>query len=321
MTLVVFTLVMVLATAAIAAPAPPDVQAKILLTSGRVDDAISTFTRRVQANPNDAEAWNLLGRVYYSFSRWDDAINALQHATALQPTNSEFHMWLGRAYGEKADDSGPLTGFRMARKTRDELERAVQLDGNNVAARSDLAEYYTGAPGIVGGGKDKALAQADAIGRIDPPQGHYIRAMVASKEGNYQMAEQELKAAINSAVNKAKYWINLASFYRGRQRYQDMEIAINNAVGASGAKAAALFDGADMLNRTGRNLNGAAQMLHDYIASDAHVEDAPVFQAHYLLGSVLQKLGDKQAAAEQYRIALSLAQGFQKAQDALRNIQ
>jgi hypothetical protein len=50
------------------------------------------------------------------------------------------------------------------------------------------------------------------------------------------------------------------------------------------------------------------------------MEDAPVFKAHYLLGTILEREGDKKAAAEQYRTALSLAKSFSPAQDALNRL-
>jgi len=49
-------------------------------------------------------------------------------------------------------------------------------------------------------------------------------------------------------------------------------------------------------------------------------EDAPAFQAHYLLGEILEKQGDKPAAAEEYRAALSLAPTYEQAQSALKRV-
>ena len=54
------------------------------------------------------------------------------------------------------------------KKVRTEFERAVELDPKNSEARADLAEFYIEAPSIVGGGKDKARAQAEALAGFDP---------------------------------------------------------------------------------------------------------------------------------------------------------
>ncbi len=50
---------------------------------------------------------------------------------------------------------------------------------------------------------------------------------------------------------------------------------------------------------------------------NSKVEEAPAFKAHYLLGTALEKQGDKQGAAQEYRAALSLAKNFSRAQEAL----
>ena len=73
------------------------------LAAGRADDAISRLNLSLAAKPGDAEAHNLLCRVYYQEKRWDDAIHQCETAVQLAPLDSGYHLWLGRAYGEKAD--------------------------------------------------------------------------------------------------------------------------------------------------------------------------------------------------------------------------
>jgi len=60
-------------------------------------------------------------------------------------------------------------------------------------------------------------------------------------------------------------------------------------------------------------------VLRRYLANET-VEDAPAFKAHYLLGTLLQAQGNKRAAAQEYRAALSLARNFAAAQNALNHL-
>src|ERR1700759_5185054 len=53
------------------------------LIAGRADDAISHLQSSLAASPNDAEAHNLLCRVYYQEERWDDAIKECEAAVKL----------------------------------------------------------------------------------------------------------------------------------------------------------------------------------------------------------------------------------------------
>ena len=121
--------------------------------------------------------------------------------------------------------------------------------------------------------------------------------------------------AVESSHGSQNAWINLAFFYRRVQRYDEMEDAINHAASAEMKQPEVLMEGAETLIRAGRNFPGAIQLLKRYLSNP--VEEAPAFKAHYLLGTVLEKEGDKQNAAEEYRAALSMAKGFSRAQEAL----
>jgi hypothetical protein len=83
---------------------------------------------------------------------------------------------------------------------------------------------------------------------------------------------------------------------------------------------AALVDGAGMLLRTGRDYPMAIRLLRRYVASSTTVEEAPVFKAHNLLGELLEKQGDRPAAAKEYRAALAMAHSFRQAQDGLNRV-
>ena len=111
----------------------------------------------------------------------DAAIAAFSAAIAAQPDSSIAHLWLGRALGRKIEKAGPLKAVRLVGDVRREFEQAVALDPNNVEARSDLLEFYLGAPPSFGGGIDKAEAQADAIAKLDPAMGQHARALIEEK--------------------------------------------------------------------------------------------------------------------------------------------
>ena len=232
----VWTLILALALFSAAALAAADDSAPALLAAGRADDAITTLHSKINASPNDAESYNLLCRVYFSMGDWDHGISACEKAVALDPGNSRYHMWLGRIYGEKADSANFISAASLAGKVRNEFEAAVRLDPNNVEARSDLGEFYLEAPGIVGGGRDKAEAQAQALAGLDASKADYLKGRIAEKKKDFAAAEREYRAAIEASHGSALTWFNLALFFRHQQRWEDMEDAIRHAVStASGS--------------------------------------------------------------------------------------
>ena len=123
-----------------------------------------------------------------------------------------------------------LVGMSNAKKSRAEFEKAVELNSMNAEARTDyLAEFYMEAPGMLGGGKDKALAQAEAMAAYDAASSHWVKGRVAEKNGQFDVAESEYKTAISVSKRPAGDWLNLASFYRHRGRTAEVEGAIHQA--------------------------------------------------------------------------------------------
>ena len=307
---------------ALSVPGAAGPDAMSLLQNGRADQALQALNSQIQANPNDARAYNLMGRVYFQLEHWDDAIRAAEKSVALAPDVSEYHQWLGRVYGEKAETVGRvhfISAISLVRKVKAEFERAVALDpdGKNLSARADLAEFYTEAPSIMGGDKAKAKTLAEFVLKLDPALGHSMLGRIQEKQGAKEHAEQEYKAAIEASTNLARYWISLGSFYRRAGRFDEMQSAVNKSLTARSQAGIALFDGASLLMSGGRDFPQAIKMFRQYLGLDDPAEDGPAFQAHYLLGTLLEKQGDVKAAVEEYRAALTLASEYKPAQDAL----
>ena len=296
---------------AVGSPAAMDSIA--LLSAGQMNDFLATLTNR-----NDAESYNLRSRAYYATEQWDAAIQNAEQAVNLRGDDSQYHLWLGRAYGQKAAEIGnPLTAANLARKTKNEFERAVELDPRNVSARADLSEYYVEAPAIMGGGLTKARHQASELQSLDPAAAQWVRAIAAQKEKKYGDAESSLKAAIATAQNPAQYWMNLATFYREHGRLEEMQSAVQSALAQPNRPSVTYYDAANELLQAGRNFPAAAHYVKTYLSSGGLVEDAPAFRAHYLLGQIYEKSGDKAKASTEYQASLSLASGFGRARKAL----
>jgi Flp pilus assembly protein TadD len=287
---------------------------RVDLTAGRADDAISRLNSSLAGNPGDAEAHHLLCRVYSQEERWDEAIRECETAVRLSPQDSGYHLWLGRSYGEKASSINSIEAYGLAKKVRDEFERAVQLDSGNVDALCDLGEFYTAAPRIVGGGKKKAQVVAQTLELYEPAQAHQLKGRLAEKDNNYALAETEFKAAIETSRQPATAWMELASFYSRHGQSDQMLQALHAGIDAD-AKAEmphgpALVDGASLLSRTHREPQLAIQLLRLYLTSPNQSADSPAFRVHVQLSRLLEQQGDQAAALQQIEAATTLAREY-----------
>ncbi len=306
----IFASLFILAGASFAAPETE------FFSSGGVSDAVAALSSRA-----DAESLNQLSRIYFAMEQWNEAVKYGERAVSLDPGNESYHLWLAREYGRKAGDSSALAAAAAARKAKNEFERAVQLDPSDMAARLDLAEYYTEAPAFMGGGLDKARDQAAQVQKYDPATAHLILARIADKQKQYAEAESQFRAAIKGAKNPADMWLQLADFYRQQGHLDDMQKAVQSAMAQPYKPAQAYYDAAVQLYLAGRDFSHAMQYVRSYLSSGALVEGAPAFRAHYLIGELNEKMGNNSAAASEYQASLALASGFGPAKKALDRVQ
>ncbi len=273
------------------------------MQAGEADKALALLNPLAQAH-GSAEAYNLRCRVEYTLEQWDRAANDCEQAVKLDGQNSDNAMWLGRALGEKASRASFLSAYSLAKRVRAEFERAVQLNPGNAAALADMGEFYSEAPGVVGGGMDKAEEVAARLDRIDPVRAIELRGHIAEERKDYGTAEREFKQAIAKSPHPAFQWMTLAGFYRHRQRWTEMEAAVRSGQSAAERDkraSVALYYGANILRSTNRDPARAAKMLEEYLASSGKTEEAPAFAAHTWLARLHEQLGDAAAASRSGR--------------------
>ena len=274
---------------------------------GKVDAAIADLSTA----PKTAESHALLCSLYGSIEKRDAAITECEAASAAAPSSSDYALGLARAYGDKADHSGALTGMRMVGKVRGNFERAVQLDPNSVDALSDLGEFYVEAPGIAGGGIDKARPLVTRLQPLSPARAHRLAAMIAVKAKDDKTAEAEFNAELAVAHSPEAY-VDLANFYRNHKGPERAAEQAKLAISRDTHHGPDSLDAAALLLDLKLETKAAQGALRAYLATPQSGV-ASYARAHVLLATSLRAGGDTAGAQKEFAAALALAHDYEAA--------
>jgi Flp pilus assembly protein TadD len=237
-------------------------------------------------SPKTAPVFELLGQNYFMTGEYKRSTEFLEKAVAAEPRNSDYMLWLGRAYGRRAETSNPISAMAHASKARQCFEKAAELDPKNIEALNDLMEYYLEAPGILGGGMDKAKSTAARIALVDSAEGHWAQSKLAEKHQEFGSAEEQLRRAIELAPHQMGRFIDLAKFLAKQGRFQESEQSFASAEQLAPNSPKLMYARADVYVKSGRNLEVAKTLLHRYLSSSITPEDPPKSEARKLLKQI-----------------------------------
>lgn len=288
------------------------------LDAGKYAETASILQRQFAKNPEDAQATLWLARSFLDLASYDKAVAFAERAAQLSPDCSESHFWLARSYAMKADTD---RSFWLARKAKVEYQRAIQLDPDNLAARRDLMEFYLQAPWILGGSRDKAQDQVQAIASRDATEGHLARAIYWRELERPDLADVEYRKVLEARPPQPEAYFQVADFYEADQKPAQVDAAVQAASLIVPNDPRLNYYGAvaDVMKR--RNLAGAEQDLKAYLTGTPRRDDFPPHAAaHDWLGRIYEIWGKKEQAIEQYRVALGLSPDNQAARDALKRL-
>jgi tetratricopeptide (TPR) repeat protein len=294
--------------------------ARKLFDQGHYSEAETLLRAETSKTPQRAILFYWLGRCAFELHDNDQAVNNAERAVELDPKVAAYHHFLARAYGHKAERANWFSGLSLAKKASHEFLAAVEIDPNNVGFQRDLISYYIRAPGIAGGGEDKAEAQVAELSAIDPIQAHLAKLELYEDKKKWGLAEEESKTVLASKPKNAGPYLELAEYYEAHEDSTGMR----NAIAAIPQNAPAdsrvhFYRGvADIL--AGDRLQEAETSLKTYLANlpQRREDHASRSASHRWLGKLYEKMGRRDSAAAEYRMAIELDPNDKVAQDGLR---
>jgi len=176
---------------------------------------------------------------------------------------------------------------------------------------------------VMGGSSAKARAEAEAIAKVNPMRGHFARATIANREKDAVSVEREDRAAVagypDSLVAVNTLANLLANTNRADEAFATMDRFLTRRPGD--------VNGAYALGRiaaiTGKQLDRGEQALRTVLAAPGVGTDSTLpspANAHYRLGDILRKRGERERATGEYEMALKLNPRHEAAKRALASL-
>ena len=241
----------------------------------------------------DAEAFFQRGVQLFAQEEYGESAKVLEKAVGAAPGTSDYHLWLGRAYGRRAERMSKWkwwSALSLAKKTRLEFERAVELDESNQAALGDMLSFYIEAPGIVGGGLGHAEQIADRIaklkrvpGKEGSADGERAWASIDEKRGDFDAAEARLRKARSLEPDDAGHLLSLASFLARRGWFDESDQLFAEALEREPDSPEVWFSRAKALVRGGRKPAEARTLLERYLQAELEPDATPRWEARALV--------------------------------------
>lgn len=271
-------------------------------------EAHAVFAKVTAAQPRSAEAALWYGKTLIAEDKADDAEDWLTKAASLDPKSSEIQLWLARAIGMRAQRANVLRQPFLARRVKTTVDRAIALDPDNVDARELRWQFYTMAPGVMGGSDEKARVEVAEILRRNRYRGQLITLTVAARAKDAAAMERTFKAMITEFPDSLAPISQYAGWLVDQKRTADAFGVIEAFQKRRPNDPVALYQLGRVAAMSGEQLDRGEAALRKYltIAPPPAPTVPSLSNAHFRLGNIAEKRGNKSAARSEYETALTL---------------
>lgn len=253
------------------------------------------------------------GRASFQARRFDEAASSFERAVELNPNRSEYHLWLGHAYTKQLATANFIRKGMIGRRIGPQYDKAVELDSSSIAAAEARVDFYLEAPGMVGGGVDKAKIEAARLAKINPYAGGFARAKIAEKEKAPDQAESEYRGLMRSFPDSTRPVVVLATLLQSRERYGEAFEVIDARLARLPNDTVMIYQLGRAAALSGRELTRGEAALHTFLSLLGVSDPQSRANAYYRLGMIREKQGDLANARVQYDSAIVLNPRYDEA--------
>lgn len=248
------------------------------------------------------------------------AIRVLEESVEIGPAHPNALVVLAAAYGRATEEASLFKKRGLAGKQRDALIQALRLDPAHIDARSELADFYFYAPGIVGGSRTKAEEQLGLLSAVSELAEHRARARHALSDDEFAKAAEHLAVVTSTAPGDAEEHYLLGALLVRLDRPETAIEAFVLAVRADPGHARAHYQVGRLAALLGVELEPGIESLTRFLGLGGAYGIVEPKHAHWRLGQIYVRLGDLTTARTHFESALALDPSFEEARNELQAI-
>jgi len=298
----------------------------VAMEERKFEQARILMEQRLAADPNDGKGIAMKTRLFFAGviqADEDTLTDALEACIDANPDAFECHLALGEMYGREASSGGMMRGMMLADDILERFQDAVRIQPKNLQARNNLQSFYLAAPGIAGGGRDKADANYEAFAALEPGLAPLLKVSMLMRDQKQAEAEKILTELPDQTDPSVRQLHAGALTILAFERINGKDLDSGRRVGALlSERYPRLPFGLIAIGRVeleGGDAKLAAEKLEQALAMD------PNCGANYRLGLAYEKLGRVDDARKQYQsfVAVESRKGlpiFKEAQARLKAI-
>jgi tetratricopeptide (TPR) repeat protein len=181
-------------------------------------------------------------------------------------------------------------------------------------------QYFVSAPTIVGGGIDKARAQAAEIRRRNPYRGGLAAAHVAIRANQIAGAVAIYDSLIAQFPDSGGPLLSLAALHARQQNWTAVWEVVERLVRTKPDWPPTRYAIGQAAAESGQQLARGEQALREYLSHSPLPGEPAHVLTYWRLGMLLERRGDRDSARRAYQAALAIDPYHTGARDALRRM-
>lgn len=290
-------------------PTPEDI--KMLIEQEKFQQARDQLLKMPSDFQSSAQAIEMTGDLYGGLKLWDSAMVYYEQLKTIQPNNASGYFKYGGALGMMALSKNKFTALMYLDDIEASFKDAITVDPSYVEAYWALIEYYLKVPGIIGGGPDKAMKQADLLFEISPVDGWMARAKIAEEDEDFSEAEQGYLMAVTQGQSVWAY-MGLVSFYERQQRWEEGFQQLKQAmIQLDDLRLNYLWAKLSVLSNM--HVQQGLEYIQQCLEKGNSLKNIPEQWVRLRYAQLLRLNGQNGVALDQVNLALALKQDFKEA--------